>query len=140
MRRRANDDCGARARAARYRQCGDAHRPGTLHHHSVLPANASAFNAMNSSNQGAARPDHCFGRQVIGDVEDIRAGSQVMEFRVTAQEMRRLVAAINDPVGAPLRATSWQPFFGAIVTLYTGSGGVPGDAIAETQRLAGPIT
>src|SRR5882762_2270450 len=62
-----------------------------------------------------------------------------MKLRVTAEQMRRVVAALTDSVSPPLRATRRLPFDFAVVTFAAGSRRSPGHPIADFQRVSGPV-
>ena len=62
-----------------------------------------------------------------------------MEVSIAAEEVRRFRAAIADSVSAPMRAASRLFLFSAIKAFTAGNGGSPCDAIADSQRIAGPI-
>src|SRR5207245_6873557 len=75
----------------------------------------------------------------MGDFENIRAGLEVMQFGVATQQMRRLVAAIADAVGAALGAARRLAFLRAVVALSARGARSPGHAVAGFQRLARPV-
>ena len=91
------------------------------------------------TNQRAAGADYRFGGQALGNLENIGAWPQAMKLGVTTEEMRGLIAAITDAVGAALWTTGRLPFLDAIVTFAAGSRGSPGDTIARFQGLARPV-
>src|SRR5262245_17282581 len=62
-----------------------------------------------------------------------------MELRVPAQKMRRLIAAITNPIGASMWAAGRLAFLGAIIALAARRCGRPRDAIANAQWLVRPI-
>src|SRR5438067_13169962 len=62
-----------------------------------------------------------------------------MKFGIAAEKVRRLIATVTNPIGAPLRTAGRLPFFGAVKALAAGGAGVPGDPVADSERLARPI-
>src|SRR5438132_309810 len=90
---------------------------------------------MNCGDERATGANHGLGCQIIGDFENICAGAKIMKLRVTAEQMRRVVAALTDAVSPPLRATRRLPFDFAVVTFAAGSRGSPGHPIAGFQRV-----
>jgi hypothetical protein len=62
-----------------------------------------------------------------------------MKLRVTAEQVRRLIAPVADAVGAARGATGGLLLLRAVVAGAARDGGVPRHAVAELQRLPGPV-
>src|SRR5437660_3333621 len=73
------------------------------------------------------------------DFENIRAGLEVMKFGVATEQMRRMVGAIANAIGAALRAASWLDFLHAVVALPARGAGSPRHAVAGFHWLARPV-
>src|SRR4051812_31975050 len=130
MCRAANNDGERSAGGFCDRQGGDSYRTRALDDYvfgkldfaapfdrnSILASQSRAFHAMNRRDQRATSPNHAFGREIIGNPKNIRARSQIMNLRIAAQKMRRLIALIPNPISAPLRAASRLTLFDAVIT------------------------
>lgn len=127
------------APALGHRERRDAHRPGALHDHVVTPCDARALDPVNGRDQRAPGADHRFGGQIVGQFENRRARPQIVKIRIPAEEMRRLIAPIPDPVGASMRAARGLAFLRAVVALAARGRGIPRHAVAQLQGLAIPI-
>src|SRR5688500_9328642 len=55
----------------------DANRSGTLHNHSVLPIDASAFDAVDGGDERATSANDAFGGKFVGNFEDVCGGPEV---------------------------------------------------------------
>ena len=62
-----------------------------------------------------------------------------MKFCVASEQMRRLVAAIANAIGAALRTASWLAFLRAVVALPARGAGSPRHAVAGFHWLARPV-
>src|SRR6185503_4985151 len=127
------------AGALGHREGRDADRAGALNDHDVTPGNAGAFDAVDGGVQRAARANDRLRGQVLRQLENGGARPQVMELRVAAEEMRRRVAPVADAVGASRGATRGQPLLRAVIAGAAGRGRVPRHAVADLERLPGPI-
>ena len=136
---RTEHDHLSRARALGHGKRRDADRTRTLHHHIIAPRDACAFHAVDGRVQRAAGAHHCFRRKVVRDLENVHARLEVMIFRIAAKEMRRLIAAIPDAIGAALWATRGLMLLPAVIAFAAGSGGSPCHTIADLQWLSGPV-
>ena len=144
---------------SRDRQRRNTDRSGALNDHLVTPQRrqnrhparlrirrdtgfslgADSFHTMNRRDEGATGSDHRLRRKVARDSEDICARPQIMKLRVSSKKMRRLIAAIPDAVGAAVRTTGRLPFPRAVVAFPARGRRSPRDAVADFQRLTGPI-
>src|SRR5947209_11649236 len=124
-----------------FRDCerGNAHRPGSLHHDGVAPANSGALDSVDGGDERAPGSDHGFCGEGIRQLENVGPGPQVMKLSIAAEEVGWLVALIPYAVSAPLGTTRRLPLFGAIEALATRRGRGPGDAVANLQGLTAPI-
>src|ERR1044071_4066395 len=125
--------------ALRHRQCGNPDRPCALHDNDVLPIDSSSFEAMDRRDQSATRANHRLRWQIVRQLENRCSRTQIMHLRISAQKMRRFIAAMADSISAPMRAACWLAFLRAVIALAARDRRIPCYAIANLQRLPCPI-
>ena len=80
------------------------------------PATAPALAQAIRSGLGTGAPsaDDGFSAEIVRQFEKMAAGPQIMILGITAPEMRRFIARVSDPIGAPGRASRRLLFARAI--------------------------
>jgi hypothetical protein len=94
---------------------------------------------MDRCDESASCSDYRVRGKVVGQLENVYAGLQIMKFSIATQKMWRLVAGITNPIGATMRAACRLLLFRAVIAFTARSCGSPRDTISDMQRLTRPI-
>src|SRR6266545_7803366 len=93
--------------------------PDSLHHDDVVQHYRHPFQAVQCGGEPASGADHRFAADRIGNAEDCGSGAQENMLRVTTAQVRRLVGAIRDSVGATTHTPCGLTFEAAVVAVAT---------------------